>query len=53
MNKDDLEEQVNKEVIPSNYTLASFNAYKNLKAQAQTILEEEANNKPINESFPS
>ncbi|MHA6806911.1 SasC/FmtB family protein [Staphylococcus capitis subsp. urealyticus] len=49
MNKDDLEEQVNKEVIPSNYTLASFNAYKNLKAQAQTILEEEANNKPINE----
>ncbi|MCM3497772.1 SasC/FmtB family protein [Staphylococcus capitis] len=49
MNKDDLEEQVNKEVIPSNYTLASFNAYKKLKAQAQTILEEEANNKPINE----
>lgn len=49
MNKDDLEEQVNKEVIPTNYTLASFNAYKNLKAQAQTILEEEANNKPINE----
>ncbi|TBW83298.1 DUF1542 domain-containing protein, partial [Staphylococcus hominis] len=37
------------EVIPSNYTLASFNAYKKLKAQAQTILEEEANNKPINE----
>ena len=49
MNKDDLEEQVNKEVIPSNYTLASFNAYKKLKAQAQTILDEEANNKPINE----
>lgn len=49
MNKDDLEEQVNKEVIPSNYTLASYNAYNRLKAKAQTILDEEANNKPLNE----
>ncbi|MCC3754475.1 SasC/FmtB family protein [Staphylococcus capitis] len=49
MNKDDLEEQVNKEVIPSNYTLASYNAYNKLKAKAQTILDEEANNKPLNE----
>ena len=28
MNKDDLEEQVNKEVIPSNYTLASLTLIK-------------------------
>ena len=31
MNKDDLSEQVNKDIIPSNYTLASYNKYNKMK----------------------
>ena len=48
INKDDLSEQVNvnKDIIPSNYTLASYNKYNKLKERAQTILDEEANNVP-------
>lgn len=38
MNKDDLSEQVNKDIIPSNYTLASYNKYNKLKERAQTVL---------------
>ena len=41
MNKDNLEEQVNKEIIPSNYTWASYTKYNKLKETAQTVLDEE------------
>ncbi|MBL7565009.1 DUF1542 domain-containing protein [Staphylococcus saccharolyticus] len=48
MNKDDLSEQVNNDIIPSNYTLASYNK---LKERAQTILDGEANNVPFNQRY--
>lgn len=51
MNKDDLSEQVNKDIIPSNYTLASYNKYNKLKERAQTVLDEETNNTPFNQRY--
>lgn len=42
MNKDQLQLQVDQEVVPSNYTYASVQAYNRLKQQAQPILDEEA-----------
>ena len=50
MNKDDLSEQVNKDIIPSNYTLA-YNKYNKLKERAQTVLDEETNNTPFNQRY--
>ena len=41
MNKDDLSEQVNKDIIPSNYTLASYNKYNKLKRTFRPFLDEE------------
>lgn len=51
MNKDDLSEKVNKDIIPSNYTLASYNKYNKLKERAQTVLDEETNNTPFNQRY--
>lgn len=51
MNKDDLSEQVNKDIIPSNYTLASYNKYNKLKERAQNVLDEETNNTPFNQRY--
>nr|WP_311043436.1 DUF1542 domain-containing protein [Staphylococcus caprae] len=51
MNKDDLEEQVNKEIIPSNYTWASYTKYNKLKETAQTVLDEENQNIPFDQRY--
>ena len=51
MNKDNLEEQVNKEIIPSNYTWASYTKYNKLKETAQTVLDEENQNVPFDQRY--
>lgn len=49
MNKEQLQLQVNKEVIPSNYTYASVQKFNQLKLKAEPILEEETDGIPIDE----
>lgn len=49
MNKDDLQAQYNWGVVPSDYTYASYQEYNRLKQQAQTILNEDRNNVPLNQ----
>lgn len=51
MNKDDLDDQVNREIIPSNYTLASYTKYNKLKETAQNVLDEENQDLPFDQRY--
>ncbi|HCT5139997.1 TPA: DUF1542 domain-containing protein [Staphylococcus aureus] len=48
MNKDALQNEVNKRIQQADFTFASLDIFNQLKAQAQTILDENRNNVPIN-----
>lgn len=48
MNKDALQNEVNKRIQQADFTFASLDIFNQLKAQAQTILNENRNNVPIN-----